>query len=131
MSIRPANRPSAPRSVLRLLTALVPIGVAASGSLHFLLEVDALTLLPSVPTCVFRGLTDTPCPGCGMTRALLSLGQLDIVRAMEFHPFALPITLLALTYASLGRVPFERYHTLGAHLGIITLMVLWGVRLLG
>ena len=131
MSIQPDSKPSTPLRALRFGAALIPLGVAGSGVLYFVLGIDPFTLLPSVSMCIFRGVTDIPCPGCGMTRALLSLGQLDIVRAMELHPFSLPLVLFALIYAFLGRVPLQRFHTSGAYLGIISLMALWVTRLLG
>lgn len=43
--------------------------------------------------CVFRLVTGFPCPGCGMTRALVSLLRGDIPAALGFHPlvFTLPV----------------------------------------
>jgi len=34
-------------------------------------------------TCVFLKFTGIPCPGCGMTRALLSIINMDIVGAIK------------------------------------------------
>ena len=39
----------------------------------------------SVP-CVIRAVTGVPCPGCGMTRALISALRLDFVAAFLHHP---------------------------------------------
>lgn len=36
-------------------------------------------------TCVFREITGLPCPGCGMTRAALSLMKFDIVNAAKYN----------------------------------------------
>lgn len=45
--------------------------------------------------CPIKLLTGLSCPGCGMTRAYLSLLNLDIKKAFAYHPlFPLPIILL-------------------------------------
>lgn len=36
--------------------------------------------------CVFKELIGIPCPGCGITRALLSLILLDFKSAFEYNP---------------------------------------------
>jgi hypothetical protein len=45
--------------------------------------------------CVFKNVTGLPCPGCGLTRAYLSLLHLDLIKALQFHPlFLLPAVIL-------------------------------------
>jgi hypothetical protein len=39
--------------------------------------------------CLFRRILGIPCPGCGMTRAYLSLLRLDITSAFFYHPLFL------------------------------------------
>ena len=48
--------------------------------------------------CPFRALTGLPCPGCGMTRAWISLLHGDLSAAFRFHPFfwAVPVLLVFL-----------------------------------
>lgn len=47
--------------------------------------------------CPFRKLLGIFCPGCGMSRAYLSLLQLDIAKAFYYHPlFLMPIIWLIL-----------------------------------
>ena len=43
--------------------------------------------------CLFRMLLRAPCPGCGMTRALVSLLRGDLGAAFSYHPmvFFLPL----------------------------------------
>jgi hypothetical protein len=38
--------------------------------------------------CPFQRITHLPCPGCGMTRALLALVQGDPCRALAIHPLS-------------------------------------------
>ena len=46
--------------------------------------------------CVFRVQLGVVCPGCGMTRAVLSLLHFDFVGAFKAHPmvFSLPVLYL-------------------------------------
>lgn len=43
-------------------------------------------------TCVFLHFTGIPCPGCGMTRAFLSVIRLDFLGALRYNPliFCMP-----------------------------------------
>nr|WP_136479594.1 DUF2752 domain-containing protein [Acetivibrio thermocellus]THJ77178.1 DUF2752 domain-containing protein [Acetivibrio thermocellus] len=41
--------------------------------------------------CLFKNFFGIPCPGCGMTRAYLSLVKFDLTSAFYYHPlFLLP-----------------------------------------
>ncbi|MBR3306005.1 MAG: DUF2752 domain-containing protein [Lachnospiraceae bacterium] len=47
--------------------------------------------------CVFRLLTHLQCPGCGITRACVSILRLDFKSAFEYNPLSLTVVpLLAL-----------------------------------
>lgn len=50
--------------------------------------------------CVWRHFFGVECPGCGMTRSLLSLLRGDIRAAFAFHPmfWSLPIIVLYIMY---------------------------------
>ena len=44
------------------------------------------TVLMTDTICVFKRLSGFPCPGCGMTRALMSVLRLDFKTAFAMHP---------------------------------------------
>lgn len=46
--------------------------------------------------CIFIGLFNVPCPGCGMTRAWLSVFSLDFAKAFSYHAmfWAVPVIYL-------------------------------------
>ena len=47
--------------------------------------------------CLIRGLTGIPCPSCGMSRAIISVINGDIINAFKFHPlFWLPFIIFSL-----------------------------------
>jgi len=54
--------------------------------------------------CVFREATGLYCPGCGMTRAAVSLLEADVQQAFRYNPllFIIAPMLLAHTLASRG-----------------------------
>lgn len=69
-----------------------------SGSVFVLLAVLICILLPYLSAgglCIIRRVTGFPCPGCGMTRAVLSLLRGDIRTAFAYHPLWVTLPLLA------------------------------------
>ncbi len=50
-----------------------------------------------VTGCPIKFLTGIPCPGCGMTRAILSALRLDFAEAFHFHPL-FPLAPLFVLY---------------------------------
>ncbi len=100
-TVHPRSRPSPPavihreaslagdRSARRSIAILI---AAALAALIGLLRLPpTTTLLETVQMfgigiCPWRALTHVPCPGCGGTRALLSLSRLDIPGAFALNP---------------------------------------------
>lgn len=79
------------------LARLFLIGLTAVGLFVTLLGVSPAEL--SFIPCLFHVITDIPCPGCGMTRACLSLTQGEFVDAWRYHPFSFFLVGLALVQA--------------------------------
>lgn len=54
-------------------------------------EVIAIESLNNLnfPPCPFHSITGIQCPGCGMTRALIAIINMDLKRAVAFNPFSL------------------------------------------
>ncbi|PIE90697.1 MAG: hypothetical protein CR997_04600 [Acidobacteria bacterium] len=55
----------------------------------------AVAGLEFLPPCPVRTWTGIPCPGCGMTRACLSLSQGKWQQAWHYNPLAYLLVLLA------------------------------------
>lgn len=54
-----------------------------SISIYFIFAYTMLHYLDT--TCVFLKFIGIPCPGCGMTRAFISLIKLDFVKAIKYN----------------------------------------------
>lgn len=55
-------------------------------------------------TCIIKYFTNIPCPGCGLTRAFLSLFTLDLYKAFHYHPLFWTIPILFLYYLFDGKL---------------------------
>lgn len=51
-------------------------------------------------SCVFQRFLGIPCPGCGMTRAMLAVLRLDLNAAFAYHPMFWSIPILYLYFLS-------------------------------
>jgi hypothetical protein len=112
--------------ILRSILLGILLVVAGAGVLYRALDIDLLNHLPTVSVCPFHTVTGLPCPGCGMIRAFLSLGQLKFVQAVQFNPLAVPLLALMFFYLCGGRFPFRIVHW-----GIPAGLLLTGVLVFG
>ncbi len=55
-------------------------------------------------SCPFLSLFDIPCPGCGMTRAYISLLNLNVKGAFSFHPMFWSVPILFAFYLFDGKI---------------------------
>ena len=97
--------------------------------LGVLLYVILLRLCGS--TCLIRTVLRIPCPGCGMTRALLSLLTLDISQALAYHPLVFLTPLLLLYYLFDGRLLGKRTDTVLITGMAVAFVAVWLLRLFG
>lgn len=63
------------------------------GAVIFVGVLAALFFAP-VPVCPTRILFRIPCPGCGLTRATMSLARGDSAASLHMHPLAVPALLV-------------------------------------
>ena len=74
------------RSRRAVLWAATPLAAAA---VWVAARVVALQPGPQNTLCLFRRLTEVPCPGCGLTRAFVHLARGEWLAALADHPLAL------------------------------------------
>lgn len=128
VSVPTGRRRLTPDSLLRLAVAGVLLVMAASGLALHLWGVDLLEHLPGHPICPFRAVTSLPCPGCGMTRAVLALGQGRVLAAARFNPLVLPLVAAMLAWLAGVRLDAARRRAaLTVLLGAV--LVFWAARL--
>ena len=69
-----------------------------SGVITFVaIGVLGVLILLDIYKCPFKALTGIPCPGCGMTRAVLFACKGDFRKAFHYHPLwiiAVPLVLV-------------------------------------
>ena len=115
-----------PDRVLQLGTRGVLTAVALSGIAYLVLGFDIVEHVAALPGCLARALSGVPCPGCGMTRAFLLLGQLRLEAGIAQHPLA-PGLLAATLWLALGRrLPRSRWLVGGA---LVAVLAVWVGRL--
>ena len=52
--------------------------------------------------CIFYNLTGLPCPGCGLTRSMISVGHWELWHSLRYHPLGLVAYAIAVTLALSG-----------------------------
>ena len=58
--------------------------------------------------CPFHHYTGLHCGGCGMTRGVIAATHGDIVGALKFHPFSIPLLLLWALWAVTTILPASK-----------------------
>ena len=91
--------------IFRMRKDMKNVGLVVIAVSFYLL----IMLLLTGNTCIIRGLTGIPCPGCGMTRAFgcLLRGQWSL--SFQMHPMLLPwlayFLYLFVTHYWIGKKP--------------------------
>ncbi len=117
-----------PEEILRLIVGLLLLFLVISGLLYRVLSLDILSWLPGFSFCPFKFITGHPCPGCGMLRSLIRLGQLEFASAFAYHPFGfvlLPFMIGYMISYKINRLISTRI----AVVMLISVILLWIARL--
>jgi hypothetical protein len=118
-----------PEKVLHFSIGAILCLVIISGVLFFFWNKDLMDYLPETSLCPFHAITGKPCPGCGMSRAFLLLGQLKIKEALEMNLFSVPLLLLMIVYFTLGHIPSLLQNKYLVHISLFAVLAFWAVRL--
>jgi hypothetical protein len=119
-----------PDTIMRSATGVIVCLAILSGVLFYIWEIDSLHYLPGVSLCPFHVITGMSCPGCGMTRAFLALGQCKLKEALALNPFSLPLFSVMLLYLCLGYIPRFLQQKVFLRLSIPAVVTLWLFHLL-
>ena len=90
----------------RLKATLIKYGVIFGIALAYLIFVLCTGL--GIP-CIFHAITKLECPGCGVTRMLISIVKFDFVSAFWYNPFLFITGPLLVAYLVACEVKFVRH----------------------
>ena len=110
------------------MAAVVPALAVVSATAHFGFNSDLVNDLSALTLCPFKFVADIGCPGCGMMRAIIRLGQLQFTEAWSYHPFSYPVLLGTTLYAAAGELPRKALHAPLAAVALGLIILLWFVR---
>lgn len=108
--------------------------MASKPSLKSAAQIAALVVLAGVVIfvlgyhCPFRALTGIDCPGCGMSRALVSLLHGDLAGSLAWHPMLIPTLITVGFLAVFRKKPKARDRILW--IWVAAMALCWIVRLI-
>ena len=117
--------------VLRFSVVIVLAIITCAGLCFHLFEIDLIAHLPARSLCPFHALTGLECPGCGMTRAMISIGQLKFGAALGYNPFSMPLFILMILYVWPGKFPSFLQHQTFSIFMLFLVVLVWLMRLSG
>lgn len=81
--------------------------------------------------CILLRFVGIPCPGCGMTRAVLSAIRLDFISAFKLHPMFWSMPILYLYFLTDGKLIKNRAVNTAVFIFIaIGFLISWIIKLL-
>ena len=89
----------------RLKRTLIKYGVIFGIGLAYLIFVLCTGI--GIP-CIFHKITNLECPGCGVTRMIMSLVRLDFASAFAYNPFLLITGPFLIAYLVACEVKFVK-----------------------
>lgn len=118
-----------PEKLLYFSIGIILALVVSSGIFYYFWKINFIEHLPGFSLCPFHAITGKHCPGCGMSRAFLLLGQLKIKEALDFNLFSVPLFLLMVIYFTLRRVPLWVQNKQLVNLSLCAVLIFWIFRL--
>jgi hypothetical protein len=80
----------------KLYTLILAACFFGFGWLFFLKFIDVKKLDLDLTICLFKRITNLPCPSCGTTRAVSSLFNGEILKSLYLNPFGIIVAVIML-----------------------------------
>ena len=78
------------------------------------------SFLPMPESCAMKQMFGMPCPGCGLTRAFISISDLKFVRAWNFNPASFVVYAFVV-----GQIPWRIFQMIRIAKGKLPLFSIW------
>ncbi|MBN2403365.1 MAG: DUF2752 domain-containing protein [Spirochaetes bacterium] len=127
IQIKPMQKPE---KILYFSTGIIVCMVAVSGILFYCFKINLVNYISDIPLCPFHAVTGKPCPGCGMSRAFLLLGQLKITEALRMNMFSLPFLMLMIIFFVKGSIPLWLQNKFLVYTALFSVIIVWIIRLM-
>lgn len=112
---------------------MTPLNTAAERKRKTVLQTAAglffCFLLFRIWKCPFRLIFGIPCPGCGMSRALLALVHGDLKASLSFHPLLIPTALCLMLGVVFWKKNSRKAYRAVLYIWIAAMIILWLIRL--
>jgi len=95
-NLKPEVSTSGHRLVFLISSGMLLIAVML-GQVHRVVPSASISRLPVL--CAFRRITGIPCPGCGLTRSWVALGEGSFHQSLVFHRLGWLVMLYVFTQA--------------------------------
>lgn len=91
---------------MRIIYILILLG---EGISYYLIKIRNITI-----PCFFKYITNIPCPGCGLTRSILSILNLDLISAIKYNILGIPlfITIILLNIYLIKDIIYSKKSTI-------------------
>ncbi len=118
--------------LLQIVIYTIFFSLFVSSVLYYWKGIDLNNTLSHVILCPFKYLTGFECPGCGMTRAFISISQLKFYDALKYNFISYPLIFSMVIYLTRYK---DRFYALFLkyrleYLSLIVIFIFWIYRLI-
>lgn len=119
------NQPKDNNLILKLGILGILLVLLISSICYYCFHINFNDYLSRISLCPFHLMTGIPCPGCGISRAMILLSQFKIIESLKMNYLAIFLLLAMLIYLFLGRIPLIKRYPIITFILLIIVIALW------